>query len=320
MKEKTMRKTVKSIIIILGILALAAILLVGGRYLLASSQMAQEMGATNTPAPFELGSTDSLTILPLFEKEVANPDLHLEHGVSYLIQTDQQTVLLDLGNNMQNAFPAPLDENMRKLGISAQDLDALVISHNHPDHVGGISAWQKGTFVAPGGRTDLSDLPTYLPISLTYPGVLPLLAEEPIKVGEGIASIGRQPFLNPFPLWIGQPVDQEQSLVVNVEGHGLVVITGCGHPGIERIIERAESLFGLPVVGVVGGLHYVGLSEEEVLPHLEFIRDLEPELVALSPHDSGEDTIELFRSAFPDTYQDIEVGTEIHLRVIQGSN
>jgi len=145
---------------------------------------------------------------------------------------------------------------------------------------------------------------------------LPLLAEEPLKIGEGIASLGRQPFLNPFPLWIGQPVEQEQSLAVNVEGHGLVVITGCGHPGVEKIITSAESLFGLPVIGVVGGLHYIGLSEEQVMPHLEFIRNLEPELVALSPHDSGKDTIDLFRSAFPNAYKDIEVGTEILLPAV----
>jgi 7,8-dihydropterin-6-yl-methyl-4-(beta-D-ribofuranosyl)aminobenzene 5'-phosphate synthase len=282
-----------------------------GRFFLASSNLAHETGESASSAAFEIGSTKTLTITPLFENAVSNPDLHVEHGVSYLVQTDDQTVLLDLGNNMQNLFPAPLDENMRKLGISAQDLDTLVVSHNHPDHVGGINTWQKGTFAAPGGRTDLSGVGIFLPVNLTYPGVLPTVAEDPVQIGEGIASTGRQPFLNPFPLWIGQPVEQEQSLVVNVDGHGLVIITGCGHPGIEKIIARSESLFGLPVVGVVGGLHYVGLSEEQVIPHLDFIREREPGLVAISPHDSDKDTIELFRSAFPNAYQDIEVGNVI---------
>jgi len=136
-----MKKPLRVILIVLGTLLLAAILLVGARYMLASAQLTQNTGESETPAPFELGSTKSLTITPMFEKATSDPDLHMEHGVSYLVQTDDQSVLLDLGNNMQNLFPAPLDENMRKLGVTAQDLDTLVISHNHPDHVGGINVW-----------------------------------------------------------------------------------------------------------------------------------------------------------------------------------
>lgn len=315
-KGITMKKFIKIISIVFGILLLVVVVM-GIRFGMALSQVTRESQADVNPVQFELGSTKSLTILPLFEKASSDPDLLSEHGVSYLIQTDQQTVLMDVGNNIQNAFPAPLDENMRKLGVSGEDVDALVISHNHMDHVGGMKAWQSGTFSAPGGRTDLSDLPIYVPTTLTYPGSLPLIADKPIKIGEGIASLGRQPFVQPFPMWIVQPLEQEQSLVVHVEGKGLVVITGCGHPGVERIVARAESLFGLPVVGVVGGLHYMGMSAEQVQPHLDFIRSLEPSLVALSPHDSDPSAIDMFRSAFADAYQDIQVGREIHFPIAE---
>jgi 7,8-dihydropterin-6-yl-methyl-4-(beta-D-ribofuranosyl)aminobenzene 5'-phosphate synthase len=315
-EESTMKKSISIITILFGILLLVVVV-IGIRFGMASSQVARESRAAVSPVQFELGSTKSVTILPLFEKAASDSDLHSEHGVSYLIQTDQQTVLMDVGNNIQNAFPAPLDENMRKLGVSAQSVDSLVISHNHMDHVGGMKAWQSGTFSAPGGRTDLSDLPIYVPIALTYPGSLPLIADQPIKIAEGIASLGRQSFVQPFPMSIVQPLGQEQSLVVNVEDKGLVVITGCGHPGVERIVARAESLFGLPVVGVVGGLHYMGMSAEQVQPHLDFIRSLEPSLVALSPHDSDPSAIELFRSAFTDIYQEIQVGREIHFPIAE---
>ena len=311
-----MKKSIRIISILFGILLLA-VLVMGIRFGMAFSQVARESRAAISPVQFELGTTKSVTILPLFEEAVSAPDLHSEHGVSYLIQTDQQTVLMDVGNNMENAFPFPLDENMGKLGVSAMDMDSLVISHNHPDHVGGMKAWQSDTFSAPGGRTDLSDLPIFVPTALTYPGSLPLIADKPIKISEGIASIGSQSFVQPFPIWVGNLVGQEQSLVVNVEGKGLVVITGCGHPGVERIVARAESLFGSPVVGVVGGLHYMGMSTEKVQPHLDFIRSLQPSLVALSPHDSDPSAIELFRTAFMDAYQEIQVGREIHFPIVE---
>ncbi len=309
-----MKRTIRIFSILFGIL-LILLTVMGIRFGIASYQVSRESIALESPVQFELGTTKSVTILPLFEEAVSDPDLHSEHGVSYLIQTDQQTVLMDVGNNIENAFPNPLDENMGKLGISAKDMDSLVISHNHPDHVGGMKAWQSGTFSAPGGRTDLSDLPIYVPIALTFPGSLPLIADKPIRIGEGIASIGSQSFVQPFPIWVGNLVGQEQSLVVNVEGKGLVVVTGCGHPGVERIVARAESLFGIPVVGVVGGLHYMGMNAEQVQPHLDFIRSMNPSLVALSPHDSDPSTLDLFRSAFPDSYQDIQVGREIQFPV-----
>ncbi len=311
-----MKKSIK-IISIAFVIVLIAVVWMSVRFGMASSQVAREGRTAVSPVQFELGSTNSLTILPLFEEAVSKPDLHSEHGVSYLIQTDQQTLLMDVGNNMENTFPNPLDENLRKLGVSAEVVDALVISHNHPDHVGGMKVWQAGTFSAPGGRTDLSDMPIYVPVSLTYPGSMPLIADEPVKIAEGIASIGRQSFVQPFPIWTGNLVGQEQSLVVNLEGKGLVVITGCGHPSVERIVTRAEGLFGMPVIGVVGGLHYMGMSTEQVQPHLDFIQSLDPSLVALSPHDSDPSAIDLFRNAFADAYQDIQVGREIHFPVTE---
>jgi 7,8-dihydropterin-6-yl-methyl-4-(beta-D-ribofuranosyl)aminobenzene 5'-phosphate synthase len=72
----------------------------------------------------------------------------------------------------------------------------------------------------------------------------------PQAIAPGIASTG------PIPrqmFFFGQTL--EQSLAVNVEGKGIVLIIGCGHPTIQRILERAEMLFDAPTYGVVGGLH-----------------------------------------------------------------
>jgi 7,8-dihydropterin-6-yl-methyl-4-(beta-D-ribofuranosyl)aminobenzene 5'-phosphate synthase len=103
----------------------------------------------------------------------------------------------------------------------------------------------------------------------------------------------------------------EQVLAVNVEGRGIVLIVGCGHPTVERIVARAEALFEQPVVGIVGGLHYEGFGYADVQPHIEFLSSHNLKLVALSPHDSSPEALEAFQSAFTDRYHTLSVGETI---------
>ena len=126
-----------------------------------------------------------------------------------------------------------------------------------------------------------------------------------------MATIGAISYPEVFPLSLFQPKGVEQALVVNVDGEGLVLITGCGHPGVERLVIRTESLYDLPVVGVVGGLHYEGAEKSDVSAPIEFLQSRNLKLIALSPHDSSVEAIEAFRSAFPHIYQDIAVGQSI---------
>ena len=91
----------------------------------------------------------------------------------------------------------------------------------------------------------------------------------------------------------------------------LVLITSCGHPTLERLVSRAEALYGQPIVGVVGGLHYIASSTKEVKAHILFLKSHEPGLVALSPHDSGQQAIQAFQAAFPEAYQFVRVGSVI---------
>lgn len=111
-----------------------------GRFQYAKYQIDQDKQTILAHSPLKIGETSKLEILPLYEK--AGPDgLQIGHGVSYLIRTDNATVLFDLGNNLTAASPSPLEENMQSLGISMSEIDAIVISHRHPDHVGGQNWW-----------------------------------------------------------------------------------------------------------------------------------------------------------------------------------
>ncbi|MEJ2185265.1 MAG: MBL fold metallo-hydrolase [Gemmatimonadota bacterium] len=281
------------------------------------------------PRIADLGETRTLDILPLVTWDTAG-DLRGEAGVSYLVRTDSLTVLFDVGLNANGQDPSPLLRNMRALGISLEEIDAIVISHNHADHVGGLRWEKERTFSLGNDQTDLGDIDVYTPVPMTYPGLTPVHTAHPTVLAPGVATTGTIP----RRLFIGH-VD-EQALVVNVAGKGLVLIVGCGHQTLPKLLERTEAVFPQPVYGLVGGLHYpipegrmklLGIdvqrrfasgdgpwhpiTERDVRREMAALQARGPGLVGLDPHDSGDGAIALFRETFGPAYRDVRLGTWI---------
>jgi len=282
------------------------------------------------PAIGDFGSTDSLSILPLVDWHASRPGLQTEAGVSYLIQTDRSTILFDVGFNRQKRDPSPLLHNMQALGIGVADFDTIVISHNHLDHVGGMKWTRSGTFSLGTEQLDLTGKRAFTPVPMTYPGLAPVHAEEPTVIAEGVATTGTIP----RQLLIGWV--EEQALVVNVRGRGLVLIVGCGHQTVPKLVSRTQAVFSEPIHGMVGGLHYpvpkgravvLGLplqkliasgdgplhpvTPEEISANIEMLRRLDLGVVALSGHDSSDEVIQQFRAAFGSAHRDVRVGEPI---------
>ena len=131
----------------------------------------------------------------------------------------------------------------------------IFISHSHVDHLGGMNEQKTRTFSISQGPVTLPDIPVYAPVALSgskwNPGFEAKVITVPTVLKQGIASIGpihRALFLIGLTL--------EHSLAINVEGKGIVLIIGCGHQTIERIIERAQAIFDEPIYGIIEGLHY----------------------------------------------------------------
>lgn len=289
--------------------------------------VAQQAGGAELASKLaNLGATRTLEILPLVDWNTASPDLRGEAGVSYLVRTDQNTILFDVGGNLQSSDPSPLIANMHQLGIKLADIDTIVISHNHMDHVGGQAFARSKTFSLDNKQEfDLRDKRIFVPIPMAYPGIEPIVARDPTVIAPGVATTGTIT----GKLYTG-PVD-EQALAIRVQGKGIVLVVGCGHQGLANLLARSAQLFGEPIYGVIGGLHYPvprgrwtrggvdvqrwatygpgsGPSADDVQREIDLLAQKGPQWVSLSPHDSSDEMIEAFRKTFGPHYHDLRVG------------
>lgn len=278
----------------------------------------------------DIGEVDELTVLPLVEREVAGPGLHGEPGVSYLVTAGTTRLLFDTGLNMRARADSALVSNAETLGADLRSLDAIVISHLHADHVGGPGRQLRRTFSFSRDPLEPRGVPAFVPAEMTHERAEAVVTTAPRVIGPGVAVL---PPLPQALFWLG-PI-AEQGLVINVRGFGLVLLSGCGHPPVEHTLAVAEQVLGVPVQGVIGGLHLpvhplgTPLLPQAVLgsPHppwrLVDERDAEavmaaiaargPRLVALSGHDSTPWTYDQFAARFGSAYRLLRVGEEVRI-------
>jgi metal-dependent hydrolase (beta-lactamase superfamily II) len=292
----------------------------------ADGPATQQAGAAQLPARLSnVGATRTLEILPLVDWNVANSGLRGEAGVSYLVRTDSSAILFDVGGNLESTDPPPLVHNMRQLGVKLADIDTIVISHNHTDHVGGQMFAATRSFSLEYKQADLKGKRVYVPIPMTYPGIKPVVVRAPMVIAPGVTTTG------PIPTKIHMGPVNEQALAVRVEGKGIVLIVGCGHQGLSRLLDRSAELFDEPIYGVIGGLHYPvprgrwfkdgvdvqrwatyglesGPTPQDVQREIELLAGRGPQWVSLSPHDSSDEMIDAFRAKFGTRFHDLRVG------------
>ncbi len=188
-----------------------------------------------------------LTLTEVYNNIPYRRDLIPDWGFSCYIH--EAGLLFDTG-----AKGSVLLANMQELGISPADVRHLVLSHDHWDHTGGIQAILAAN---PSIEVFVHDGFSEETLELIREYAAPTIVDTWTDILSGIAVTG--PLENDV---------REQSLVVTVPG-GLLIVTGCAHPHISRIIDRV-SREG-PVWGLIGGLHTVTAEDIDALAGVAYI-------------------------------------------------
>jgi 7,8-dihydropterin-6-yl-methyl-4-(beta-D-ribofuranosyl)aminobenzene 5'-phosphate synthase len=234
-----------------------------------------------------------LRITVLYDNTSHRADCRADWGFSCLIEGTEKTILFDTGTT-----PDIFASNVDALRTDLSRVDAIVISHPHGDHTGGLSVALRAK---PG-------LPVYLPS-----GSPAALAETLRSAGAGVVASDGPVDLGRDALVTG-PVGgriPEQALVIR-RPEGLVVVTGCSHPGIVAVLERARQVGGAKPRVVLGGFHLMNHSEEAVAGIVAHFRELEVEQVGAT-HCTGEKAIEAFRKAYSARFIELGAGRVVDL-------
>ena len=274
--------------------------------------------------------------------------LRAEHGFSCLVTLARAggatRVLFDAG-----LTPNGLVDNMRRLDLSPRDIDIIVLSHGHWDHTTGMHGlvgelgranlpvlihpefWSRRRVALPGREP--MELPSTSRQALEGAGFEIAEERKPSFILDGSLLVTGEvnrttEFEQGFPFheayhearWQPDPlILDDQALVANVRGRGLVVLTGCGHSGIVNILRYARKLTGQERIhAVVGGFHLSGpLFEKVVAPTCQALEEFSIDHLVPS-HCTGWRATHEIAARFPEAFIQNSVGTRFEFTAAAG--
>jgi 7,8-dihydropterin-6-yl-methyl-4-(beta-D-ribofuranosyl)aminobenzene 5'-phosphate synthase len=257
-----------------------------------------------------------------------NSAMQKDWGYAALVEYGGKRILFDTGNN-----PDILFQNAKAKNIDLSKLDFVVMSHRHGDHMGGLAyilkVNPKVTIYAPkeGFGVYGADLPSgfyrkdpSLPLEQRYyngappevmrfgaawPGANFQLVDKNIEIAPNIHLIT---LVSDKP---GTLELRELSLAFNTPD-GMVIVVGCSHPGIDKIVQSA-GVINARIHFIVGGFHLVAASDPDIEKIVSALHDrFKVEYVAPG-HCTGEPAFTALKKAFGDHYLYAGLGTTLTL-------
>ncbi len=276
---------------------------------------------------------EKVKITTLIEDTAIGYDLFAEHGLSLWIEYHGKNILFDTGQT------GNVTKNAEILGIDLADTDAIVISHGHYDHTGGLDAVLA---VAKRAKVYMHPTATKQKFSLKssgsgrdigLPGSVGALVKahsqnsnvvwtrEPTEIVPGLFVTGHVPRPDDFNAHserffldaaASEPdeIEDDQTLFFETES-GIVVLFGCAHAGVVNILAYIDQLAGSKkIYAVMGGMHLINSSAEEISSAVEAFGQHDVKKIGTA-HCTGLDAAIKFREAFPRKCFMCSVGSEV---------
>jgi 7,8-dihydropterin-6-yl-methyl-4-(beta-D-ribofuranosyl)aminobenzene 5'-phosphate synthase len=223
-----------------------------------------------------------------------NPDkagLETSWGFSCLIKGTGKIILFDTGGD-----GSMLLRNIKALGIDPKQIDLIFLSHIHKDHVGGLrNAIERNNKV-------IVYIPKSFPDSFKREvkgyGITLIEVHRPLKICEEVYSTGE----------LGSDI-KEQSLIIH-DKRGLIIITGCAHPGIVNVVNKAKDLFSSDIFLLVGGFHLGGKSKDELKKIVSSLKKARVHYIGPC-HCSGDTVKEVLKEEYKKNFINVGVGMVI---------
>jgi len=247
-------------------------------------------------------SPNDVKLQILYDNNPYVDDLQTDPGFSCLIKIKNRTLLFDAGR-----IGKILMSNIEKLEINPADIEKIVISHNHSDHICGLPVLLKEcnkpeVYIVKAMANNVSDYAQGLideSINSAEKHASKVIkTTEPLKICDNVYTTGVMGARIP-----------EQALIIQTDA-GLIVITGCAHPGVVELTRKAKELLKQDVLLVIGGFHLMGKQPEDIQKVVTDISNLTHHIAPC--HCSGDVARELFKRKFGKNYIKAGVGKIIN--------
>ena len=274
--------------------------------------------------------------IDIFEQSISPVDHRLpldfgrhllaEHGFSCLVKVfldrEEHVFLFDTGLSREC-----LNWNAQQIGISLKEIEGIVLSHGHFDHIGGLEkticdighpvplivhpdAFFHRRMNSPNGLLELPGIDTFALRNIKAD--IRMSSEPSILAAGGLLVTGEvernisfetgMPGMEMFEKgsWVTDPIRDDQALVMNIKHKGLVIISGCAHAGIINTIDYAKKITGNNHIhAILGGFHLTGPAfASRIQPTIDALKSINPDYV-VPMHCTGWNAINQLFSAIP---------------------
>jgi 7,8-dihydropterin-6-yl-methyl-4-(beta-D-ribofuranosyl)aminobenzene 5'-phosphate synthase len=291
-------------------------------------------GAAAHTAASETALAANSEITILYDAFGSDAAMKKDWGFSALIEVGGKRILFDTGND-GDIFAA----NVKAKGIDLANLDFVVLSHRHSDHMAGLnhvlsvnprvkiyapregfgiygsslpsSFYRKDEALPPHMRYYDGKPPEVMKFGAAWPGANFETIEKTTEIAPGVTLIA---LVSDAP---GTRELRELSLAVNT-ADGIVLVVGCSHPGIDKIVEAAAAI-NPKIHLIAGGFHLVVAQDDVIAKAVAALKDVFKVENVAPGHCTGEPTFAALKQAFGNRYIYAGVGTSLPLESSSGA-